>query len=144
MPTKIIENLFVGDASDAGSWPGTIICVTDELPLREPEGALYMPIIADANSGFYAASDGVQGVDIRMLDAVARRIDEGMELGEEILVHCDSGTQRSPLAISWFLRRRRGMTLDEAYALIARLRPGVKERRDVPLPSSPLLKTQIP
>jgi hypothetical protein len=139
MPTKIIEHLFVGDSSDAKDWPGTLICVTDELQSGKPEKAIYAPIIADANSGFYAASDGVRGVDIRMLDAVARRIDEGLEMGEDVLVYCNFGMQRSPLAVAWFLRRRRGLTLDDAYALIARLRPGVKERREAlrsPLPKA--------
>jgi protein-tyrosine phosphatase len=44
-------------------------------------------------------------------------------------VHCEEGCERAPLVVAWFLKNRRGMTLDEAYALLKRRRPIVVDRR---------------
>ncbi len=46
-----------------------------------------------------------------------------------MLVHCEEGCERAPLVIAWFLKTRRAMTLDEAYALLKSRRPIVEDRR---------------
>ena len=52
------------------------------------------------------------------LDQTAALIDEELALGHRVLVHCEEGCERAPLVVAWFLKTKRGMTLDEAYALL--------------------------
>jgi protein-tyrosine phosphatase len=112
--SEIISNLFVGDLQDAQKFEGTIISVLPDLPDDEPWQALHLPFLANG---------------IASLDGAARIIDDALALGQRVLVHCEEGCERAPLVVAWFLKTRRGMTLDEAYALLQRKRPMVRDRR---------------
>jgi protein-tyrosine phosphatase len=63
------------------------------------------------------------------LESTAALIDHALHLGLRVLVHCEEGCERAPLTVVWFLHRRRGMTLEEAYTLMRRQRPIVEDRR---------------
>lgn len=63
------------------------------------------------------------------LDAIADTIDEQLERGNRVLVHCGIGAERSPMAVAWWLARGRGVDLDRAYQWIGAMRPGVIDRR---------------
>ncbi len=63
------------------------------------------------------------------LDSTAAVIDAALERNQRVLVHCEEGCERAPLVVAWFLKTRRGMTLDEAYALMKSRRPIVQDRR---------------
>ena len=113
--TEIIGNLFVGDMTDARSgFGGLIICVLEEKPFDEPANATWIPFLA-------------QG--LRSLEITSEIIDNALNGGRPVLVHCGAGSERAPLAVAWFLHRRRGMTLDEAYNLLREQRPIVQDRR---------------
>ena len=113
--TEIIDNLFVGDAGDAQSgFDGLIICVIAEKPAGEPPEALWLPLMSD---------------NLGNLDAIAAAIDGALERDRPVLVHCGGGSERAPLAVAWFLNRRRAMPLEAAYSLLKRRRPIVKDRR---------------
>ena len=112
--TEIIPALYVGDLQDAQKFNGTIISVLPDVPESEPPQALHMPFLAD-------------GLD--SLERTAAVIDDELALGHRVLVHCEEGCERAPLVVAWFLRTRRGMTLDEAYALLRSRRPMVQDRR---------------
>jgi len=112
--SEIIAGLFVGDLQDAQKFDGTIISVLPDAPEGEPPQAIQMPFLA-------------QGVVT--LDQTAALIDEELARGNRVLVHCEEGCERAPLMVAWFLKTRRAMTLDEAYALLKSRRPIIEDRR---------------
>lgn len=112
--TEIIAGLYVGDLQDAQKFDGTIISVLPDVPEGEPPQALHMPFLAN-------------GLD--SLERTAALIDDELALGHRVLVHCEEGCERAPLVVAWFLKTRRGMTLDEAYARLRSRRPIVEDRR---------------
>jgi hypothetical protein len=112
--SEIIPNLFLGDVQDAGRFDGMIISVLPEAMAAEAKRTIRLPFLANGRAS---------------LDTTSALIDAGLRLGMPVLVHCEEGCERAPLTVAWFLRTRRAMTLDEAYALIKRRRPIVKDRR---------------
>jgi len=84
------------------------------LPEGEPPQAIQMPFLAEG---------------VVTLDKTADLIDTELALGHRVLVHCEEGSERAPLAVAWFLKTKRGKTLDEAYALLKSKRPIVEDRR---------------
>ena len=111
---EIIPNLFVGDLQDAQKFDGVIINVIPDILDGEPKHAIHVPFLADG---------------IRSLDGTAALIETALSLGLRVLVHCEEGCERAPLTIAWFLKTRRAMTLDDAYALLKSRRPIVQDRR---------------
>ena len=112
--SEIISNLFVGDLQDAQKFSGTIISVLPDVPDGEPAQAIHMPLLADG---------------IASMEKTAALIDELLMRGDRVLVHCEEGCERAPLMVAWFLKTRRSMTLDRAYALLKSRRPIVQDRR---------------
>lgn len=112
--SEIIANLFVGDLQDAQRFEGMIINVLPDIIEGEPAHAIHMPFLARG---------------IEMLERTADLIDDGLARGLRVLVHCEEGCERAPLVIAWFLKTRRAMTLDQAYALLKCRRTIVEDRR---------------
>jgi hypothetical protein len=112
--SEIIPNLFLGDLNDAAQFDGMIISVLPDVMPAEPERTIHMPFLANGRAS---------------LDSTAALIDAALQRNLPVLVHCEEGCERAPLTVAWFLSRRRGMSLDEAYSLIRRRRPIVKDRR---------------
>jgi hypothetical protein len=112
--SEIIPNLFVGDLQDAQKFAGTIISVLPDVPYAEPPRALHMPFLAEG---------------VVTLDKTAALIDDELARGHRVLVHCEEGCERAPLVVAWFLKTRRAMSLDDAYALLKSRRPIVEDRR---------------
>ena len=63
------------------------------------------------------------------LDSTAGLIDAALALDQRVLVHCEEGSERTPLVVAWFLHTRRKMSLEAAYNLLKRKRPIVRDRR---------------
>jgi len=112
--TEIIPNLFVGDLTDAGRFDGMIISVLPDDMAQQPERTIRIPFLANGRA---------------TLDTTAALIDAALRIGLRVLVHCEEGCERAPLTVAWFLMTRRGMTVDEAYALLKNCRPMVRDRR---------------
>ena len=112
--SEIIPGLFVGDLQDAQKFDGTIVSVLPDVPDAEPLQALHMPFLAEG---------------VVRLDKTAAVIDEELARGHRVLVHCEEGCERAPLVVAWFLKTRRGMTLDQAYVLLKSRRPIIEDRR---------------
>ncbi len=112
--SEIIPSLFVGDLQDALEFEGTIISVLPDVPEIEPPRAIHMPFLADG---------------VGSLDRTAALIEEELALGRRVLVHCEEGCERAPLVVAWFLKTKRGKTLDEAYGLLKSQRPIIEDRR---------------
>jgi hypothetical protein len=112
--SEIIPGLFVGDLQDAQKFDGTIISVLPDAPEGEPPNAIQMPFLAEG---------------VVTLDRTAALIDDELARGHRVLVHCEEGCERAPLVVAWFLKTKRGHTLDQAYALLKRRRPIIEDRR---------------
>jgi len=112
--SEIIPGLFLGDLQDAAQFDGIVISVLPDLPEGEPARAISMPFLANGRAS---------------LDSTAALIDAALKLDQRILVHCEEGCERAPLVVAWFLHRRRGMSVDDAYATIKQARPMVRDRR---------------
>jgi len=112
--SEIIPHLYVGDLQDAQKFDGTIISVLPDVPEGEPPHTIHMPFLAEG---------------VVTLDRTAVLIDEELALGHRVLVHCEEGCERAPLVVAWFLKTKRGKTLDEAYALLKSRRPIIEDRR---------------
>ena len=112
--SEIIPQLYVGDLQDAQKFAGMIISALPDRLEAEPAHAVWLPFLKNGWA---------------TLDSMAALIDYALQLGLRVLVHCEEGCERAPLTVAWFLHRRRGMTLDEAYALMRRQRPIVEDWR---------------
>jgi hypothetical protein len=112
--SEIITNLFVGDLQDAQRFDGMIISVLPDIPRGEPKRAIQIPFLANGRA---------------TLDSTAALIDAALALGQRVLVHCEEGSERAPLVVAWFLKTRRGFSLEEAYTLLTARRPIVRDRR---------------
>ena len=112
--SEIITNLFLGDLQDADRFDGMIISVLPDSMAAESKRTIRLPFLANGRA---------------TLDSTSALIDAGLGLGMPVLVHCEEGCERAPLVIAWFLKTRRAMSLDEAYALIKSRRPIIKDRR---------------
>jgi len=112
--SEIIPNLYLGDLQDAARFGGMIISVLPDSMAAEPRRTIHLPFLANGRA---------------TLDTSSALIDAGLRLGMPVLVHCEEGCERAPLVVAWFLKTRRGMTIDAAYALIKNRRPIVKDRR---------------
>ena len=112
--SEIIANLYVGDLQDARKFDGIIISVLADVPTGEPARSIQMPFLANGRAS---------------LDSTAAVIDAALALNQRVLVHCEEGSERAPLVVAWFLNRRRGMSIDEAYKLLIAKRPIIRDRR---------------
>ncbi|HVN29087.1 MAG TPA: dual specificity protein phosphatase [Candidatus Binataceae bacterium] len=112
--SEIIPNLFVGDLQDAQRFDGVIINVLPDLLDGEPAQAIHVPFLAEGLASMERSAELIE-------DALAR--------GARVLVHCEEGCERAPLVVAWFLKSRRAMSLDEAYALLKSRRPIIEDRR---------------
>ena len=123
MVTEILPNLFLGDLADAKRWQGFAITVLEYRPPELPTNVVHIPIV-DTNN--HANSDETRALFVQ-LEALVTVVDTAMDRGEKALVSCGQGMERSPLAVVWYLFRRRGMSVEEAYRLVKQKRPQVIE-----------------
>ena len=112
--SEIIANLYVGDLQDARKFDGIIISVLTDVPAGEPARSIQMPFLANGRAS---------------LDSTAAVIDAALALNQRVLVHCEEGSERAPLVVAWFLNRRRGMSINDAYKLLITKRPIIRDRR---------------
>ena len=124
MPTEILPNLFLGDLADAKRWQGFAITVLEYRPPELPTNVVHIPIVDTSRQ--VTNSDDAHALFVQ-LEALVTVIDAAMARGEKVLVSCGQGMERSPLAVVWYLFRRKGMTVEEAYNLVEEKRPQVIE-----------------
>ena len=125
--SHILENLYLGSFEDALNAPSdfVIVCVLEYQPANEPPGAYRFPFL----------EGGV--ANVKVLDDFADLVDKLLSEGEKVLVHCGMGVERSPLAVVWYLHRKKGMSIADAYRYVMNRRSVVADRT-VWLPKSVL------
>lgn len=112
---EILPNLYLGDGKDLAEFQGEVVYVREDIPLKSRPNARWIPFHRDGRA------------DPAKLDEAAATIEELLRQGDRVFVHCGAGTKRSPLAVAWYLRRYKGMSLKEAYAFIQAKRPIVQD-----------------
>ncbi len=126
MASEILPGLWIGTYRDSYAWKGFAICVLEERFSELPKTVAHVPILDP--DGF----DGGDGSSLRavyaQLEAVNDLVDAALARKDTVLVCCGQGIERSPLAVVWYLHRRKGMTVTQAYALVRSKRPEVQER----------------
>lgn len=115
---EIFPNLFLGDGKDLAEFKGSVVYVREDIPLKSRPDATWIPFHRDGRA------------DTGKLDEAAAAIEAMLARGDRVFVHCGAGTKRSPLAVAWYLRKYKGMTLDEAYSFIQARRPVVLRMTD--------------
>ena len=123
MVTEILPNLFLGDLTDAKRWQGFAVTVIEYRQPELPTNVVHIPIV-DTNGA--PDSDDVH-VLFAQLEALVTVVDAALSKDERVLVSCGQGMERSPLAVVWYLFRRKGMSVEVAYRLIKEKRPQVIE-----------------
>jgi protein-tyrosine phosphatase len=113
--SEVVPRLFVGGRADAPAFRGVRISVLEDLGDPTP-AEVRIPILVAANGG----------ADRRALDRAADVIAGALRGDQPVLVYCGHGVRRSPLAVAWFLHRRRGLSFDAAYAALQAQRPEVE------------------
>ncbi|MDV3292798.1 MAG: dual specificity protein phosphatase family protein [Nitrososphaerales archaeon] len=66
------------------------------------------------------------------MKSAAERIEEELDSGRVLLVHCQAGRGRTMCAIGAYLIRSKGMSADEALAFLRKARPNAVERGQEP------------
>ena len=72
--------------------------------------------------------DNNSGGLLEVLEEVVARVEEVVEGGAGVLVHCQAGLSRSPAVVVAYLVRWRGMGVEEALALVREGRPRARPR----------------
>lgn len=121
---EIIPHLFLGNINNSAVFDGIVITVIgdfgeDKHKETLAQNATWIPILKHLPQEI-ASKD--------QLNACAEAIESSLDTGKDVLVHCWVGMERSPLAVAWFLHKKRGMTMDDAYNLIISKRPFVQRR----------------
>jgi len=116
--SHILENLYLGSLEDALHAPPdfVIVCVLEYQPPNEPSGAYRFPFL----------EGGV--ANVKVLDDFANLVDKLLSEGKKVLVHCGMGVERSPLAVVWYLHRKKGMSIADAYRYVMNRRSVVADR----------------
>lgn len=116
--TEILPFLYLGDLQDAVSWRGFCVNVLETRSPSLPPSVVHVSIFDPVESRAIFGR----------LEQVADLIDPALKRRERVLVSCGQGIERSPLAVVWYLFRKKGMSVSAAYALVREKRPIVQER----------------
>jgi len=123
---EIIDGIYLGDLDDARVWNGNKICVLESFPQGyEPKDSLLIPILTQPHNH-------LEEVDAEVifsnLDLVSHVIQNHINTNEKLLVHCAGGMERSPLALTWYMHNRRGLSLEDAFKYVKEKRPQAMNR----------------
>lgn len=136
MPNEIIDGIFVGDLNDAVNATDDfgVLCVLEQKPFvpQGPKNWYWIPFLESVqNTSSYPNGITIEiKANLEQLDMIAEIIDILKTKHGKVLIHCAQGIERSPLSVAWYLYKKKGMTWEEAYTLVAQKRTQT-QRRDV-------------
>jgi len=128
--TEIIKNLFVSD-SIAGyeALDSKDFVVID---VRDISYDICRKVKAEYHYQCIFPDDDVHShiLSVKNLDKVADLIETSLKSGRIVVLHCGAAMERSPMAIAWFLYRKRNMTFKDAYDLVKSKHPYTRDIAD--------------
>lgn len=122
--TPIIKTLYLGDIFAAANFDGERLCVHEN-----PEYASmhHMPYLSTLPNSPIDRSGAI--ASFTQLDKINEFINERLNSGIKLIVHCKAGVERSPLAIVYFLVKNGYYpSIKEAYTYLKTIRPVVSDR----------------
>ena len=131
---EILPGLYLGSMEDAAKAPPEVIriCVLEMCSPYHADrpGTIHIPILRN---------EGGEGrADLGQLDLAMTVIHGLVAIGEEVLVHCGAGVERSPLTMAWYLFNTGVLpTMDAAYEYVIKRRPSAQRRDAMWLPTEP-------
>jgi protein-tyrosine phosphatase len=121
MATQIQADLFIGDLADARIWEGSTLFVQELRDPTLPARVIHLPVFDPQNGRALFGQ----------LEAVLCVADDALKWRDPpLLIACGDGLERAPVAAVWFLYRKRGMSVPQAYRLVRERRPEVVEHFD--------------
>jgi len=118
------SRLYLGDWESAQEFDGERICVHERSPAYGV--CWHMPILVVPPKSKFDRSGAIAPPE--RLDAVALTIDTCLTTGRKVLVHCQGGVERSPLAVAWWHAHGDRRLLPQAYEWLKALRPVIADR----------------
>lgn len=116
-------NLYLGDQADGDAFDGERLCVLEHEESYSVR-RMCIPILTVPNGqgGLYASR--------QQLDKAANYITATLQNGQDLIVHCGQGVERSPLTVAWwFVKIGAFPTLEAAYGVLATVRHVIQDRR---------------
>lgn len=116
-------NLYLGDQSDGDAFEGERLCVLEhEDRYENRRRCIPIRTIPGGPDGLY--------VSRAQLDKAADYITSTLQGGQNLIVHCGAGVERSPLTVAWwFVKIGAFPTLEAAYSVLSTVRPVIQDRR---------------
>lgn len=124
--SEILPTLFLGDMDAASRFDGHRMCVHEMGPTYTGQ-CHRMPILTTRPRSTTDRSGALVSVDL--INKAADVIEDYVNRGEKLMVHCQGGIERSPLTIAWWLvRSKQFENFEQAYAFLKTKRPVVSQR----------------
>lgn len=125
--SQITENLYLSGLQAAEKFDGHRLCVHEMTPTYKGQYH-HIPILEKRPNSSIDRTGALVSMDA--LCRAVDLIDQYVDRGEKLLVHCHGGVERSPLTLVWYLvtKAKKFNTLLEAYDLLKAKRPVVSER----------------
>lgn len=121
IPSQITSQLFVGNYSSSRNFEFInenkithILTVANDIDPEYPSNCKYKIVNVD---------DWHEEDLSQHFHDCFSFIDDGMQAGGSVLVHCLAGISRSPAIVIGYLMYKDGLTLDEAYNIVKEKRP---------------------
>jgi protein-tyrosine phosphatase len=113
---EIIPGLWIGSEGDSRSAAfikshgiRLVLNATKNLPFKTKERTYRVPVDDDPSEN---------ETMLRYLPVAVVAIDDVLDFGHGVLVHCRAGMQRSAAVVAAYLMWKRGLTADQAFELI--------------------------
>ena len=115
---EIVPHLYLSNYQDAKSvpWDFFVINCTKDLPMVNSKYGTRLAV----NDDLRKESIDTMRTNIPVL---VRYIDDHVSNGQNVLVHCFAGQQRSAAVVAAYLIKKKGMTPDEAVEYVRSKKP---------------------
>jgi len=129
--TEILPGLYLGAAAEAyyDKKEGLVdvaLCVTERSIANLGLGTDWYEIMSFLEED----DENVLRADVVKLHTISMYIKALLEQKKKIVVFCGVGSERSPLAVVWYLHNFEDFSLNDAYEFVKRKRSIVIDRTD--------------